>query len=177
MKEKHLSTATQRFLNTEVSITTEGKRHLGAALGLRSFVVCYLQNKLKEWISSIQKLASIARTQPCTCCLLRFHTWLSKQVDILPSHHPWNLRHTAAPQRSNQPPLHPCSDSKELCYHRQERPLHSSYPSRWPRPYETNGNSCRLILPLLRKSLLLFPPSFSCNSMRSPSTSSKNNNV
>ena len=25
---------------------------------------------------------------PTTCCLLHFHTWLSKQVDILPSHAP-----------------------------------------------------------------------------------------
>ena len=50
-------------MNTRVNITEE-KRHLGAALGSRSFVVSYLQNKLKEWKSSIQKLASIARTQP-----------------------------------------------------------------------------------------------------------------
>ena len=36
VKEKHLSTATQRFLNTGVNITTEGKRHLGAALASSS---------------------------------------------------------------------------------------------------------------------------------------------
>ena len=64
VKEKHLSTATERFLNTGVNITTEGKRHLGAALGSRSFVVSYIQDKVKEWTSSIQKLASIATTQP-----------------------------------------------------------------------------------------------------------------
>ena len=86
--------------------------------------------------------ACIHCQNPTTCCLLCFHTWLSKQVDILPPHHPWNLRHTTAPWRSNQPPLHPCSDWKELCYHCRERPLRSSYLSRWPRPYETNGDSC-----------------------------------
>ena len=64
VKEEHLSTAAERFLNTRVNITTEGKRHLGAALGSRSFVVSYTQDKVKEWASSIQKLASIATTQP-----------------------------------------------------------------------------------------------------------------
>lgn len=69
-------------------------------------------------------------------------SWPSKQVDILSQHHPWNLRLTTAPWGSIQPPFHSCSDWKRLCHWCWERPLCSSYPSRWPRPYETNRNSC-----------------------------------
>lgn len=63
----------------------EGKRHLGAALGLRSFVVSYLQklNKLKEWTSSIQKLASIARTQPHAAYCTFTHGLASKLTYFL----------------------------------------------------------------------------------------------
>lgn len=64
VKEEHLSMATERFANSGVNITTDGKRHLGAALGSRSFVVSYMQDKVREWTSSIQKLAAIAKTQP-----------------------------------------------------------------------------------------------------------------
>jgi len=64
VKEQHLPRAKEMFGNTGVNITTEGKRHLGAALGSRSFVVSYMQDKVKEWTSSIMTLATIAKTQP-----------------------------------------------------------------------------------------------------------------
>jgi len=64
VKEQHLPRAKEMFANTGVNITTEGKRHLGAALGSRSFVVSYMQDKVKEWTSSIMTLATIAKTQP-----------------------------------------------------------------------------------------------------------------
>ena len=97
VKEKHLSTATQRFLNTGVNIT-KGTRHLGTALGSRSFVVSYPTEQV-EGMDIFHPEACIHCQNPTTCCLFRFHTWLSKQVDILPPHHPWNLRHTPAPSK------------------------------------------------------------------------------
>jgi len=42
----------------------EGRRHLGAAIGSRSFVTQYMQEKVNYWVSSVQKLSKIARVQP-----------------------------------------------------------------------------------------------------------------
>ena len=64
VKDDHLSTATELFAGTGVNITTEGKRHLGAALGPRSFVTTYMQAKVNKRIASINELAQIAKTQP-----------------------------------------------------------------------------------------------------------------
>ena len=64
VKEVHLPTATELFAGTGVNITTKGKRHLGAALGPRSFVKSYVEAKVNKWITSIHKLSAIATTQP-----------------------------------------------------------------------------------------------------------------
>ena len=64
MKEDHLPTATELFAGTGVNITTEGKWHLGAALGPRSFVKSYVETKVNKWITSIHILSAIAMTQP-----------------------------------------------------------------------------------------------------------------
>ena len=48
MKDDHLSRATMLFADTGVNITTEGKRHLGAAFGLRSFVRRYVEEKVNK---------------------------------------------------------------------------------------------------------------------------------
>ena len=64
VKDDHLSTATELFAGTGVNITTEGKRHLGAALGPRSFVTTYVQAKVNKWVATIHELTKIAKTQP-----------------------------------------------------------------------------------------------------------------
>lgn len=64
VKDDHLSTATELFAGTGVNITTEGKRHLGAALGPRSFVTTYVQAKANKWVATIHELTKIAKTQP-----------------------------------------------------------------------------------------------------------------
>ena len=62
VKEKYLPIAMELFSDSGVNITNEGKRHLGAAIGSRSFVESYMQNKVKEWSSAIHKLAATAKT-------------------------------------------------------------------------------------------------------------------
>ena len=52
------------FDNTKITITTERKRHLGAALGSRLFVEQYMYDNVMEWRSSILKLADIAKPLP-----------------------------------------------------------------------------------------------------------------
>ena len=42
----------------------EGKRHLGAAVGTQTFVESFVQRKVSEWICAVERLSSIALTQP-----------------------------------------------------------------------------------------------------------------
>ena len=52
------------FAGLAIKITTEGKRHLGAALGSDGFRIEYASEKVKKWCGEIHKLAEIAKTQP-----------------------------------------------------------------------------------------------------------------
>ena len=63
-KEIHKSTATSTFYNTKVNITTEGNTHLGGASGRIEFVEGYMQQKVEFWTQELNKLISIAFTQP-----------------------------------------------------------------------------------------------------------------
>ena len=59
-----LPKVTQLFQGTPIKITTEGKRHLGAAIGSESFKVAYASEKVEKWTKEVKKLAEIARSQP-----------------------------------------------------------------------------------------------------------------
>jgi hypothetical protein len=52
------------FKETEINITTEGKRHLGAVVGSRSYLNEYVNEKVEEWAKEIINLADFATTQP-----------------------------------------------------------------------------------------------------------------
>ena len=52
------------FAECPIKVTTEGKRHLGAALGSENFKNIYINNKVSEWCNRITKLSSIAKSQP-----------------------------------------------------------------------------------------------------------------
>jgi ApbE superfamily uncharacterized protein (UPF0280 family) len=52
------------FKETEINITTEGKRHLGAVAGSRSYLNEYVNEKVEEWVIEIINLADFATTQP-----------------------------------------------------------------------------------------------------------------
>ena len=64
VKEKCLEEATALFEGTGISITAEGKRHLGAAIGNPTFKQQYVQNKISGWVKEIERLSTIANTQP-----------------------------------------------------------------------------------------------------------------
>ena len=64
VKEHHLAEATKHFQNTNICITTEGKQHLGAALGTESFIHAYVGRKVQQWIEEVKHLSAIAHTQP-----------------------------------------------------------------------------------------------------------------
>ena len=64
VKPQHERDAKELFSGTGIGITSEGKRHLGAALGSRSFLESYISDKVKMWTSTILNLSLIAKTQP-----------------------------------------------------------------------------------------------------------------
>ena len=52
------------FADTPIKITTEGKRHLGAAIGTAEYKNSYIEEKVQDWCRRLKKLAKIAKTQP-----------------------------------------------------------------------------------------------------------------
>ena len=52
------------FGATAINITTEGHKHLGAALGSRSYFEEYVGQKVEDWVSQVMKLAEFAVSQP-----------------------------------------------------------------------------------------------------------------
>ena len=64
VKEEHEVSAKEIFDGTGVLITAEGERHLGAAIGSRSFAEKYVNNKVENWIEEIKRLAKAAVSQP-----------------------------------------------------------------------------------------------------------------
>ena len=64
VKDDKLEAATAIYQDTGISITTQGKRHLGAALGTRTFVEEYVQQKVMGWIQEVERLSSVAIAHP-----------------------------------------------------------------------------------------------------------------
>ena len=64
VKEEHENKAKELFADTDVHITINGKRHLGAALGAKSFTEEYVSRKVGEWVNEIKTLSTMAHTQP-----------------------------------------------------------------------------------------------------------------
>ena len=51
------------FQGSDIQITDDGKRHLGASLGSTKCKEEYLSSKVDEWIAQLRILSQIARTQ------------------------------------------------------------------------------------------------------------------
>ena len=64
VKEEILESAESAFAKKDGHITTNGKRHLGAALGSRTFTEEYVRDKVKGWTKDIMDLAKVAKSQP-----------------------------------------------------------------------------------------------------------------
>ena len=64
VKEEHENKAKALFADTDVHVTINGKRHLGAALGANTFTEEYVSSKVREWVKEIMHLSVVATTQP-----------------------------------------------------------------------------------------------------------------
>ena len=67
VKPNKYEEAMEAFQNTGINVTTEGRRHLGAALGLRDFLEDYVNKKAEQWIEEVIKLSEFANSQPQAC--------------------------------------------------------------------------------------------------------------
>ena len=63
-KDQHNKKATEAFDSTGVSVTSHGRPYLGAPIGTRAFVESFVKNKVNQWISELDSLVTIAKTQP-----------------------------------------------------------------------------------------------------------------
>ena len=74
VKAEHAEKAKQQFSGTGVNITTEGKRHLGAAIGSRSFMEEYVGKKVTKWSEEIKQVGHDCQiSTPCN--LFCLHSW------------------------------------------------------------------------------------------------------
>ena len=65
VKQECKDSAREIFADMDVHITTShGKRHLGAALGSKSFTDKYMNIKVQGWTKDIMNLAEVALSQP-----------------------------------------------------------------------------------------------------------------
>ena len=76
-------TAFSAFQGTGVSIISEGKHHLGAALGSPSFITSFVEKQVTSWIKELQQLSDISvfHTQ---LLMLRLHMGLLVNGPIHP---------------------------------------------------------------------------------------------
>ena len=76
IKPEREKAAREVFRDTAINATVEGHKHLGAALGSRSF--------LEEWVNQVTKLAEFATSQPQASYICSLHFWSTAPLDIFP---------------------------------------------------------------------------------------------
>ena len=87
VKAEYLDQAKEIFAESGVQITAEGRRHLGAALGTRSFAEAFVSTKVQEWVEEIDTLTLITQSQPHAAFAGLTHGLISK----------WNYMQRAIP--------------------------------------------------------------------------------
>ena len=73
VKPEHLKEAELHFQGTDVMITTRGQRHLGHALGDRTFVREFVVEKVTGWVKEMEKLSTIAKVKPQAAHIVYIH--------------------------------------------------------------------------------------------------------
>ena len=64
VKKSCLKDAKTIFTDTNINITTNGRKHLGAVVGSDTCKVQYVENLLDDWNTQLKLLSAIAETQP-----------------------------------------------------------------------------------------------------------------
>ena len=77
------------FEKSGVSITVEGKKHLGAAIGTNTFIENYVTNKVSGWVSETERLSQIAESQPHAAYAALTHGLMAIAYIGMASGSPW----------------------------------------------------------------------------------------
>eukprot|EP00117_Sycon_ciliatum_P034485 scpid45796/ scgid4762/ len=64
VKPQFLNIAREVFADTEVRVTADGHRHLGAVLGTEQYCNQYVAQKAEQWCKEVKRLATYALSQP-----------------------------------------------------------------------------------------------------------------
>ena len=64
VKDKYAAAAKRAFAGTSISITTNGQRHIGAAIGPREYTEHYVTSKVQVWCDEIKRLSEVTETFP-----------------------------------------------------------------------------------------------------------------
>lgn len=64
VKPDLINEAKSMFEKTNVQITDNGQRHLGAAIGTQEFIETYAAQVITKWVSQIDSLAAVACSSP-----------------------------------------------------------------------------------------------------------------
>ena len=64
VKPEYVNAAKSQFEGTGVIVTTDGKRHLGAAIGSLEFKEEYVRDLVDKWVGDIESLSDIAKVDP-----------------------------------------------------------------------------------------------------------------
>ena len=64
LKSAEMLEECNQLFGSSINITTEGKRHLGAAIGSQQYKEEYINEKVAKWKTTIEALADIAKSQP-----------------------------------------------------------------------------------------------------------------
>ena len=73
LNEKKMEMAKEVFQGTGISITEEGKHHLGAATGTQAFVDKYVMQRVSEWVNTRTTVHIRSYTTSCSICC--FYAW------------------------------------------------------------------------------------------------------
>ena len=78
VKPSLLATAKSLFADTNINITSNSCRYLGSPIGSDEFVNEYTINTVSEWVNQLDKLSTIAKTQPDAAYSVLSYGFLSK---------------------------------------------------------------------------------------------------
>ena len=81
-KPEHTEAAKEIVKGTGITVSSEGKRYLGGAMGTTSFLHQYVERKVNGWVKEIEKLSKFTRTQPHAAYAACTHG-LSSRVNYL----------------------------------------------------------------------------------------------
>ena len=78
VKPSFIEEAKKMFAGTNVTVTSRGESHLGAAIGSPNFIEDYIRSKVATWIEEVSSLSEIALSYPQAALSAFTHGFVSK---------------------------------------------------------------------------------------------------